>query len=137
MNITSMARIALVSVIFAAPALAQASAGDAPRVQDPAPKQDAPAKKADSGKTDSGKYSGIVPLIRTHRDKQAAMVKLWREIKKGNADEKTRDQYKAAQLAAQEASNKVTKFINQERWTDADRAAMNKMWSDELEKPVE
>lgn len=132
MNITSMARIALVSVIFAAPALAQASAGDAPLAQDPAPKQDAPAKKADSGK-----YSGIVPLIRTHRDKQAAMVKLWREIKKGNADEKTRDQYKAAQLAAQEASNKVTKFINQERWTDADRAAMNKMWSDELEKPVE
>jgi hypothetical protein len=39
MIISSMARIALVSVIFAAPALAQAPAGDAP-------KQDAPAKKS-------------------------------------------------------------------------------------------
>jgi hypothetical protein len=132
MNITSMARIALVSVIFGTPALAQAPAGNAPANQDPAPKQDAPAKKADTSK-----YSGIVPLIRTHRDKQAAMVKLWREIKKGNGDEKTRDQYKDAQMAAQKASNSVSKFIAQEHWTDADRAIMNKMWSDELEKPIE
>lgn len=132
MIISSMARFAVVSVIFAAPALAQAPAGNAPAAKDPAPKQDAPATKADTGK-----YAAITSLIREHRDKQVAMVKLWREVKKGNADEKTRDQYKAAQLAAQQASNKVTKFISQERWTEADRAAMNKMWADELAKPVE
>ena len=126
MIITSMARIALVSVIFAAPALAQAPAGDAPA------KQDTPAKKSDTGK-----YAGITSLIREHREKQTAMVKLWREIKKGNADEKTRDQYKEAQLAAQKASNKVSKYIAEERWNDADRAAMNKMWADELAKPTE
>ena len=126
MIITSMARIALVSVIFAAPALAQAPAGDTPA------KQDTPAKKSDTGK-----YAGITSLIREHRDKQTAMVKLWREIKKGNADEKTRDQYKEAQLAAQKASNKVSKYIAEERWNDADRAAMNKMWADELAKPTE
>jgi hypothetical protein len=125
MIITSMARIALVSVIFAAPALAQAPAGDAP-------KQDAPAKKSDTGK-----YAGITSLIREHREKQTAMVKLWREIKKGNTDEKTRDQYKDAQLASQKASNKVSEFIARERWNDADRAAMNKMWADELAKPIE
>jgi hypothetical protein len=132
MIITSMARFALVSVIFAAPALAQAPAGDTPAKQDPAPKQDTPAKKADTGK-----YAGITSLIREHREKQTAMVKLWREIKKGNADEKTRDQYKEAQLAAQKASNKVSKYIAEERWTDADRAAMNQMWSEELAKPTE
>ena len=132
MIITSMARIALVSVIFAAPALAQAPAGDTPAKQDPAPKQDAPAKKSDTGK-----YAAITSLIREHREKQTAMVKLWREIKKGNTDEKTRDQYKDAQLAAQKASNKVSEFIARERWTDADRAAMNKMWADELAKPTE
>lgn len=126
MIITSMARIALVSVIFAAPALAQAPAGDTPA------KQDTPAKKSDTGK-----YAGITSLIREHREKQTAMVKLWREIKKGNADEKTRDQYKEAQLAAQKASNKVSKYIAEERWNDADRAAMNKMWADELAKPTE
>ncbi len=126
MIISSMARIALVSVIFAAPALAQAPAGDTPA------KQDTPAKKSDTGK-----YAGITSLIREHREKQTAMVKLWREIKKGNADEKTRDQYKEAQLAAQKASNKVSKYIAEERWNDADRAAMNKMWADELAKPTE
>lgn len=126
MIITSMARIALVSVIFAAPALAQAPAGDTPA------KQDTPAKKSDTGK-----YAGITSLIREHREKQTAMVKLWREIKKGNADEKTRDQYKGAQLASQKASNKVSKYIAEERWNDADRAAMNKMWADELAKPTE
>ena len=126
MIITSMARFALVSVIFAAPALAQAPAGDTPA------KQDTPAKKSDTGK-----YAGITSLIREHREKQTAMVKLWREIKKGNADEKTRDQYKEAQLAAQKASNKVSKYIAEERWNDADRAAMNKMWADELAKPTE
>ena len=123
---TSMARFALVSVIFAAPALAQAPAGDTPA------KQDTPAKKSDTGKD-----AGITSLLREHRDKQTAMVKLWREIKKGNADEKTRDQYKEAQLAAQKASNKVSKYIAEERWNDADRAAMNKMWADELAKPTE
>ena len=126
MIITSMARIALVSVIFAAPALAQAPAGDTPA------KQDTPAKNSDTGK-----YAGITSLIREHREKQTAMVKLWREIKKGNADEKTRDQYKEAQLASQKASNKVSKYIAEERWNDADRAAMNKMWADELAKPTE
>ena len=126
MIINSMARIALVSVIFAAPALAQAPAGDTPA------KQDTPAKKSDTGK-----YAGITSLIREHREKQTAMVKLWREIKKGNADEKTRDQYKEAQLASQKASNKVSKYIAEERWNDADRAAMNKMWADELAKPTE
>ncbi len=126
MIISSMARIALVSVIFAAPALAQAPAGDTPA------KQDTPAKKSDTGK-----YAGITSLIREHREKQTAMVKLWREIKKGNADEKTRDQYKEAQLASQKASNKVSKYIAEERWNDADRAAMNKMWADELAKPTE
>jgi hypothetical protein len=127
MIITSMARIALVSVIFAAPAFAQ----------DPAPKQDAPKQDAPPTKSDTSKYAGITSLIREHREKQTAMVKLWREIKKGNADEKTRDQYKEAQLASQKASNKVSEFIARERWTDADRAAMNKMWADELAKPTE
>jgi hypothetical protein len=127
MIITSMARIALVSVIFAAPAFAQ----------DPAPKQDAPKQDAPPTKSDTSKYAGITSLIREHREKQTAMVKLWREIKKGNTDEKTRDQYKDAQLAAQKASNKVSEFIARERWTDADRAAMNKMWADELAKPTE
>ena len=122
MIITSMARIALVSVIFAAPALAQ----------DPAPKQDTPATKSDTSK-----YAAISSLIREHREKQTAMVKLWREIKKGNTDEKTRDQYKEAQIASQKASNKVSEFIARERWNDADRAAMNKMWADELAKPIE
>jgi hypothetical protein len=132
MIITSMAQIALVWVIFAAQAPAQALTGDTPAPQDPVSKQDAPAKKSDAGK-----YAGITSLIREHREKQTAMVKLWREIKKGNSDEKTRDQYKAAQIAAQQASNKVTKFISEERWNDADRAAMNKMWADELAKPTE
>jgi len=132
MIISSMARIALVSVIFAAPALAQAPAGNAPAKQDPAPKQDAPATK-----TDTKKYAAITSLIREHRDKQVAMVKLWREIKSGKADEKTREQYDAAKTAAGQAGSKVTQFISQERWTEADRDAMNKMWSEELTKPIE
>ncbi len=73
MTIASTARISLVSVIFAEPALAHALAEKVPATLDPASEQDAP----------------------------------------------------------------VTKFISQERWTDADRAAMNKMWADELEKPIE
>jgi hypothetical protein len=31
----------------------------------------------------------------------------------------------------------VTQFINREHWSEADRAAMNKMWTDVLEKPID
>lgn len=117
-------RIVLVSLIFAAPALAQAPAGDAP-------------SKASPKQSDAGKYAGIKPLIREHRAEQVKMVKLWQAMKAGSVDEKTREAYKDAQLRTQQASNKVTRFMAEERWTDADRAIMNKMWTDELEKPVE
>lgn len=121
------ARIALVSAVSAVtvlPAAAQAPSGDAPAKE--APRQ-----------ADTGKYSGLRPLIRAHREEQVKMVKLWQAMKAGSVDEKTRESYKEAQVRAQQASNKVTRFIAEERWTDADRAAMTKMWTDELEKPIE
>jgi hypothetical protein len=65
------------------------------------------------------------------------MVKLWQSMKAGDVSEKTREAYKVAQIATQKSSNKVTQFINQERWSEEDRAAMNKLWTDELEKPVQ
>jgi len=85
----------------------------------------------------ASKYGGLMPLVRAHREDQVKMVKLWQSMKAGDVSEKTRDAYKAAQIAAQKSSNKVTQFINQERWSEEDRAAMNKLWTDELEKPVQ
>jgi hypothetical protein len=85
---------------------------------------------------DAGKYGGFMPLVRAHREAQDKMVALWQSIKKGDVSDKTRDDYKKAQEAAQKASNKVTQFISQERWSDEDRAAMTKIWTDELEKTV-
>jgi hypothetical protein len=35
---------------------------------------------------------------------------------------------------SQKAANKVTKFMEQEKWSQEDREAMNKIWSKELEK---
>lgn len=117
----------LVSLTFSASSLAQSPAGEPPA-------KDAPPVAKQPG---SGKYAGIVPLINAHRIQQVKMVKLWKAIKSGQNDEKTRDQYKEAQISTQTARNKVTKFMSAERFTDDDRKAMNKMWTDELEKPVE
>lgn len=83
---------------------------------------------------DAGKYGGFMPLVRAHKDAQDKMVALWQAIKGGDVSEKTRDDYKKAQDATQKASNKVTQFIAQERWSEEDRAAMTKIWTDELEK---
>ncbi|MFM1935821.1 MAG: hypothetical protein RI990_780 [Planctomycetota bacterium] len=85
----------------------------------------------------ASKYGGLMPLVRAHREDQVKMVKLWQSMKAGDVSEKTREAYKVAQIATQKSSNKVTQFINQERWSEEDRAAMNKLWTDELEKPVQ
>jgi hypothetical protein len=92
----------------------------------------APAPAAPS--QDAGKYGGFMPLVRAHKEAQDKMVALWQAIKGGDVSEKTRDDYKKAQDATQKASNKVTQFIGQERWSEEDRAAMTKIWTDELEK---
>ena len=83
---------------------------------------------------DAGKYGGFMPLVRAHKEAQDKMVTLWQAIKGGDVSEKTREDYKNAQVATQKASNKVTQFIGQERWSEEDRAAMTKIWTDELEK---
>jgi pyruvate/2-oxoglutarate dehydrogenase complex dihydrolipoamide acyltransferase (E2) component len=124
-----MHRVALPAVILAAsspclaPVAAMASAAPA-----------APAAPAVASAQDAGKYGGLMPLVRAHKDAQDRMVALWQSIKKGDVSEKTRDDYKKAQESAQKASNKVTQFISQERWSEEDRAAMTKIWTDELEK---
>lgn len=131
MHRSTAARIAFVSAVFAlhAPVVADAAAVQAPSGGQPAGEL--------SQQAETGKYSGLRPLIRAHRDEQVKMVKLWQAMKSGSVDEKTREAYKEAQVRTQQASNKVTRFIAEERWTDADRAAMTKMWTDELEKPIE
>ena len=83
---------------------------------------------------DAGKYGGFMPLVRAHKEAQDKMVALWQAIKGGDVSEKTRDDYKKAQDATQKGSNKVTQFMSQERWSEEDRAAMTKIWTDELEK---
>ena len=125
---THMQRIGLISVILAAPALAQSPAGSAQ-----APKQPAPPAKA----ADTSRYAEINGLIQAHRAEQVKMVKLWRQIKAGQNDDKTRADYKEAQIRTQKASGKVVAFINQEHWSPADRAAMTKMWTDVSEKPID
>ncbi|MBU3684449.1 MAG: hypothetical protein FGM39_10640 [Phycisphaerales bacterium] len=102
----------------------------APIAADAAPTVPAPAAPAQ----DAGKYGGFMPLVRAHKDAQDRMVALWQAIKGGDVSEKTRDDYKKAQDATQKASNKVTQFMAQERWSEEDRAAMTKIWTDELEK---
>jgi hypothetical protein len=106
------------SCLLAAPAAARPTAVPAP----------APAAQ------DAGKYGGFMPLVRAHKEAQDKMVALWQAIKGGDMSEKTREDYKKAQDATQKASNKVTQFISQERWSEEDRAAMTKIWTDELEK---
>jgi len=106
------------SCLLAAPAAARPAAVPAP----------APAAQ------DAGKYGGFMPLVRAHKEAQDKMVALWQAIKGGDMSEKTREDYKKAQDATQKASNKVTQFISQERWSEEDRAAMTKIWTDELEK---
>ena len=93
-----------------------------------------PAPEPVRAAQDAGKYGGFMPLVRAHKDAQDKMVALWQAIKGGDVSEKTRDDYKKAQDATQKASNKVTQFISQERWSEEDRAAMTKIWTDELEK---
>ena len=83
---------------------------------------------------DASKYSGFLPLVKAHKEAQGKMVKLWQAIKAGDNSEGTRAAYKAAQEASQKAANKVTKFMEQEKWSQEDREAMNKIWSKELEK---
>jgi hypothetical protein len=125
-------RITAVSAIFAA--AGSLHAGPAAR---PAIPQDAPAAKETPRRSDRSKYAGINGLIEAHRAAQVKMVKLWRTIKAGQGDDKTSKDYQEAQLAVQKASNKVTQFINREQWSDADRAELNKMWAEALEKPIE
>ena len=125
-------RITVVSAIFAAPGALHAGPSAMP-----AAAQDAPAPKEAPKRADRSKYAGITSLIEAHRSAQVKMVKLWRTIKEGNGDDKTSKDYQEAQLAVQKASNKVTQFINREHWSEADRAAMNKMWTDVLEKPID
>ncbi|MFM8642912.1 MAG: hypothetical protein ACKOEP_08785 [Phycisphaerales bacterium] len=93
-----------------------------------------PASALASTAQDAGKYGGFMPLVRAHKVAQDKMVALWQAIKGGDVSEKTRDDYKKAQDATQKAINKVTQFMKQESWSDEDRAAMNKIWTDELEK---
>jgi hypothetical protein len=124
--------IAVVSVIFAAPAVASAAPQD-PAGQDPAQKEEPKQPK----RSNASKYAGINDLIKSHREAQVKMVKLWRTIKAGQGDDKMAKDYEQAQVKVQEASNKVTQFINREHWSEADRAAMNKMWTDVLEKPID
>ena len=100
----------------------------------PAAAAPAPAPALASPAQDAGKYGGFMPLVRAHKEAQDKMVALWQAIKGGDVSEKTRDDYKKAQDATQKASNKVTQFMNQERWSEEDRAAMTKIWTDELEK---
>jgi hypothetical protein len=83
---------------------------------------------------DASKYSGFLPLVKAHKEAQDKMVKLWQAIKGGDNSEGTRAAYKAAQEVSQKAANKVTKFMEQEKWSQEDREAMNKIWSKELEK---
>ncbi|MFM7797609.1 MAG: hypothetical protein ACKPBA_01320 [Planctomycetota bacterium] len=123
----NLLRIAAVSAIFALPAGLQA----APSAQDKPAGTEAPKR------SDRSKYAGITGLVEAHRAAQVKMVKLWRTIKAGEGTEKTSKDYQEAQLAVQKASNKVTQFINREQWSDADRAEMNKMWAEALEKPIE
>lgn len=121
----SMRHVALSIALLAAPSLwpaPVAAAAPSPVASAAAPAQDA------------GKYGGFMPLVRAHKEAQDKMVALWQAIKGGDVSEKTRDDYKNAQVAAQKASNKVTQFISQERWSEEDRAAMTKIWTDELEK---
>jgi hypothetical protein len=106
------------SCLLAAPAAARPAMVPAP----------APAAQ------DAGKFGGFMPLVRAHKEAQDKMVALWQAIKGGDMSEKTREDYKKAQDATQKASNKVTQFISQERWSEEDRAAMTKIWTDELEK---
>ena len=118
-------RLAAQSIaILAASCLSAVSATAAP----------SPALAPASTAQDAGKYGGFMPLVRAHKDAQDKMVALWQAIKGGDVSEKTRDDYKKAQDATQKASNKVTQFMNQERWSEEDRAAMTKIWTDELEK---
>ena len=120
-----MRRIAPSIAILAASCLWAAPAAAAMPMSPSAPA--APAQ-------DAGKYGGFMPLVRAHKEAQDRMVALWQAIKGGDVSEKTRDDYKKAQDATQKASNKVTQFIGQERWSEEDRAAMTKIWTDELEK---
>lgn len=125
-------RITAVSAIFAA----HGGLGTASAAPIAAP-QDAPASKDAPKRSDRSKYAGITSLIEAHRAAQVKMVKLWRTIKAGEGNEKTSKDYQEAQLAVQKASNKVTQFINREQWSEADRAELNKMWAEALEKPID
>ena len=134
MTSANLQRVALLSALLALPALPAAAqtppaGGGAASGRQATP----PAKK----KTDTSKYSELDSLVKVHRAAQVKMVKLWKQIKAGQNDEKTHDAYKAAQIDAQKASNEVTKYINREGWSAEDRAAMNKMWSEALEKPID
>jgi hypothetical protein len=101
----------------------------APAQQTPPAK---PAKPADASK-----YSGFMDLVNEHREVQVKMVKKWRELRgQQPPTEATMAEYKKLQEAAQKASNKVTKYIAQERWTEEDRAAMNKIWGDVVGQDV-
>lgn len=86
---------------------------------------------------DAGKYSGFMDLVNNHREAQVKMVKKWRELKgQTPPTEATMQEYKKLQEETQKASNKVTKFMQQSRWTADDRKAMEKIWGDVLAKDV-
>jgi hypothetical protein len=82
-------------------------------------------------------FPGLKPLVAAHRDEQVKMVKLWRTIKEGKGDDKTAAEYKAQQDRVGKASEKVSDFIARDKWSAEDRIEMQRLWSAELEKPVE
>ena len=59
----------------------------------------------------ASKYGGLMPLVRAHREDQVKMVKLWQSMKAGDVSEKTRDAYKAAQIAAQFARERHVPYF--------------------------
>lgn len=86
---------------------------------------------------DSGKYPGFMALVDAHREAQVKMVKKWRELKGQNPpSQATFEEYNRLQLETQKASGRVTKFIQQSKWSEDDRKALNKIWNDVLSKDV-
>jgi hypothetical protein len=82
-------------------------------------------------------YPGLKSLVAKHCEVQREMVKLWRTLKEGKGDDKVAADYKAAQERVAKASEKVSEFISRDKWSDADRAEMQRLWAAELEKSVE
>jgi hypothetical protein len=86
---------------------------------------------------DSSRYPGFAELVNAHREAQVKMVKKWRELKgQSPPQEATFAEYRRLQEETQKASGKVTKFIQQSKWTEDDRKELNRIWNDVLSKDV-